>query len=162
MLKVSRQPFPKMSVFLLLPIKKEPMSNIQSKLTSTYFHSTNSINEGLGALVDYCHQANVSAGWWTNPGTKEPISRNTGELLMLCVSELSEAMEGDRKDLMDDKLPHRKMLEVELADAIIRICDLAGAHRLDLGGALVEKLAYNVTRLDHTHAARMAEGGKKY
>ena len=71
-------------------------------------------------------------------------------------------MEGDRKNLMDDKLPHRKMLEVELADAVIRIFDLAGREGLDLGGALVEKLQYNQIRPDHKKENREKEGGKKY
>lgn len=81
---------------------------------------------------------------------------------MLMVSEISEAMEGDRKNLMDDKLPHRTMVEVELADAIIRICDYAGDHNLDIGGALIEKLEYNRKREDHTHAARLQPNGKKF
>lgn len=46
--------------------------------------------------------------------------------LCLTHSELSEALEGHRKGLMDDKLTHQPMLEVELADAVIRIADLAG------------------------------------
>jgi len=33
---------------------------------------------------------------------------------------------------------------------------------LDLGGALIEKLEYNRSRADHTNAARLAEGGKKF
>lgn len=83
---------------------------------------------------------------------------------MLAVSELAEAMEGHRKDLADDKLPHRKMFEVELADALIRIFDMAGAPELglDLGGAFEEKMSYNSTRRDHTNEARLEAGGKKY
>lgn len=100
--------------------------------------------------------------WWRDPKTNERIDRNVGELLMLMVSELAEALEGHRKDLMDDKLPHRKMFEVELADCIIRICDTAGQMGLDLGGAVAEKLEFNSTRKDHTHEARLAPGGKKY
>lgn len=66
--------------------------------------------------------------------------------IALMHTELSEAVEGIRKDSQDDKLPHRKMEEVELADALIRILDAAGAYGMDLGGAVVEKLAYNRTR----------------
>ena len=100
--------------------------------------------------------------WWQDPKTGEPIKRNHGELLMLVTSELAEALEGDRKNLMDDKLPHRKMIEVELADAVIRIMDMAAGLNLDLAGAIVEKCEYNTTRKDHTHEARLAPGGKAY
>lgn len=82
--------------------------------------------------------------------------------LCLIHSEISEAMEGHRKGLMDDKLPHRKMIEVELADAMIRIGDLAGALGLDLGGAIAEKMAFNAKRPDHQPEARKAAGGKSY
>lgn len=90
------------------------------------------------------------------------LFRNVGELLALSHSELSEALEGHRKNLKDDKLPHRKMLEVELADAIIRIFDISAGLGLDLGGAFVEKMEYNRTRKDHSLEERMKEGGKKY
>ena len=51
---------------------------------------------------------------------------------------------------------------MELADAVIRIMDLAGAMGLDLAGAIVEKLAYNQTRADHKTENRNADGGKKF
>lgn len=108
------------------------------------------------------HAAQVAAGWWSNLETGEPIKRNVGELLCLVHSEISEAMEGHRKSLMDDKLPHRPMIEVELADAIIRIADLAGGLNLDLGGAITEKMAYNAKREDHKLEVRRAAGGKAY
>jgi NTP pyrophosphatase (non-canonical NTP hydrolase) len=114
----------------------------------------------LNDIVTYCHEANQK--WWQDPKTQEPISRNRAELLMLIVSEIAEAMEGERKDLMDDKLPHRKMAEVELADALIRIFDYAGGFGYDLGSALIEKMKYNATRRDHTHEARLEAGGKKF
>lgn len=99
--------------------------------------------------------------WWFDE-FDAPVSRNKGELLMLMVSEIAEAMEGVRKNLMDDKLPHRKMEEVELADCVIRILDYAGAHKLDISGAIVEKLRYNANREDHTLAHRNTEHGKKF
>lgn len=114
-------------------------------------------------LNDYsneCHAANDK--WWRDIKTGERLHRNKGELLMLIVSEVAEAMEGERKGLMDDKLPHRRMAEVELADTLIRIFDYAGAHGYDLQGAYDEKMAFNATREDHKHGARARAGGKKW
>jgi NTP pyrophosphatase (non-canonical NTP hydrolase) len=117
---------------------------------------------GIRAGVAWIHTKNVEAGWWSDLKTGERKERNVGELLCLVHSEISEAMEGHRKGLKDDKLPHRPMLEVELADAVIRIFDIAGGLKLDLAGALVEKVAYNSKREDHKIETRKAEGGKAY
>jgi NTP pyrophosphatase (non-canonical NTP hydrolase) len=78
------------------------------------------------------------------------------------VSEISEAMEGARKDLMDDKLPHRKMEEVELADLLIRLLDYSVGFNFNIGEAFEEKMAFNSKRIDHTYEAREATGGKKW
>lgn len=48
--------------------------------------------------------------------------------LQLINTEIAEATEGDRRDLNDEHLPHRKMAEVELADALIRLLDLGGRY----------------------------------
>lgn len=77
----------------------------------------------LNELAQYVHKCNEK--WWQDPVTKQRIERNKGELLMLVITELAEACEGERKNLMDDKLPHRKMAEVEMADAAIRLLDFA-------------------------------------
>lgn len=114
-------------------------------------------------IAELCSAIHVqNRRWWVDPATGETKERNVGEMLMLVVSELAEAMEGHRKGLPDDKLPHRPMLEVELADALIRICDMAGGLGLDLAGAVKEKLAYNASRDDHKPENRLKPGGKKY
>lgn len=114
----------------------------------------------INTLAFEVHKANER--WWHDPITGRRIERNKGEQLMLIVSEISEAMEGERRGLQDDKLPNRPMAEVELADALVRILDYAGGHGYDLGGAFVEKMIYNANRHDHTNEGRLAEGGKKW
>lgn len=108
-----------------------------------------------------CHAASRKAGWYTNLATGKALDRNVPEMLCLIHSEISEAMEGYRKNLQDDKLPARKMIEVELADALIRIGDLATFLGCDLGGAAVEKMEFNAVREDHKIEARKA-GGKAF
>ena len=66
--------------------------------------------------------------------------------LALITSEISEALEADRKDLMDDHLPQYYGFDVELADALIRILDLCGANNVDIGKVVRDKLAYNKSR----------------
>lgn len=113
----------------------------------------------MNAFAQEIHKQNLR--WWFD-SHGNPLVRNDGEMIALIHSELSEALEGVRKNKMDDHLPHRKSVEVEMADAIIRILDYCGGRGLDIGGALEEKLAYNTTRADHTYEARAKNGGKKF
>lgn len=112
-------------------------------------------------LTDACHLASKRAGWWEGINPRDPYV--TATKLMLAVSELAEAMEGARKGLKDDKLPDCEMLEVELADCVIRVFDLAGALGYsNFGGTLARKMLFNATRADHKPENRAAEGGKKF
>lgn len=145
----------------------EELGFAESPLQQLLFDGLNTqcMQEGVQWAQLLCHGLAVRSGWWTSRLTGKPLDYaqvNIGEKLMLIVSEVAEGMEGHRKDLMDDKLPHRKMIEVELADALIRILDLAGFMQLDLAGAVIEKLAFNQQRPDHKIETRNAPGGKAY
>ncbi len=85
--------------------------------------SNSLIIESAVQVMDLCHGAAVKAGWYTDLQTGERIRRNTGEILMLAVSEVCEAFEAWESRAMDDKLPNRCGVEVELADELIRHFD---------------------------------------
>jgi NTP pyrophosphatase (non-canonical NTP hydrolase) len=82
-----------------------------------------------------------SKGWHDEP-------RETGTLLALIHSEVSEALEADRKGETEN-------FTEELADVCIRIFDLCGSRNIDLESAIYDKMAKNRQRT-YRH------GGKKY
>lgn len=92
---------------------------------------TNITHTGLAADI---HGDNIKAGWWSNLKTGESTieTRNRPEILMLIVSELSEAAEGHLCGINDDKLTEYRMLDVELADAAIRTYDLLGVDAVGI------------------------------
>lgn len=115
---------------------------------------------GVDLLVKEAHGAALKAGWWD--GVDINARGIVPEKLCLIHSEISEALEGDRKGLMDEHLPEFTSFEVELADAMIRIGDLAGAKKARLSAAIYAKMAFNEQRADHKKENREAPGGKKY
>lgn len=95
---------------------------------------------------------NAKAHGWYDQGP-----RNQAEVIALIHSELSEALEALRKhpDGPDHHLPDYLNVEVELADAVIRIMDFSAAHGYDVARAILAKHEYNKQR-PYKH------GGKRF
>lgn len=95
-------------------------------------------NININHLAVKIYEQNRAVGWWDDP------NRCPMQTLQLVSTEIAEATEGERKNLNDDHLPARKMGEVELADALIRVLDVAGRYSLtynpDKAGAAVDPI----------------------
>ncbi len=122
--------------------------------------------KSLKDWTTYLNQRSRANGWWREyeePGQSETIKKIiVGAKFALIHSEISEALEAYRKDLPDQHLPHLSGVAVELADAFIRIADLAGELGIDLESIVAAKQEYNDIRPDHKLENRQLPGGKQF
>lgn len=109
----------------------------------------------LNALVADIHQNAVAHGWWEE-------ERTFGDILSLCHSELSEALEeyrngkpmvyyhdDDNNESTDLSTYDGSKLEgiaTELIDCVIRIFDYCGKNNIDVEWVLMKKHEFNKTR----------------
>ena len=110
-------------------------------------------------LVQQSHETAVDKGWYEEPKT-------FGELIALCHSELSEALEefrrgNDVKEIYYEELNsllagYKKPegIPIELADVVIRVADMCGYYGIDLEEAVRIKMEYNKTR-EHRHGGKV-------
>ena len=96
-------------------------------------------------INDLTHQIHENAqqhGWWDK-------QRSFGDIISLCHSELSEALEEYRNHMPmtytgDNGKPEG--IATEMADCIIRILDWAGHEDIDMEAVIRAKMEYNKTR----------------
>ena len=121
----------------------------------------------INELTTEAHHNAIMKGFYDFPETGGHL-RNIGEILMLIVSELGEAMEAHRcgkftEDNLDIFIKEsnnpnvtdcsgifefyvKDTFEDELADTVIRIADLCGYLGIDLEKHIAAKMEYNKTR----------------
>jgi NTP pyrophosphatase (non-canonical NTP hydrolase) len=95
------------------------------------------MEKSVSAWVQECHGLAREKGFWNQ-------DRNVGEMLMLIVSELGEAVEAHRKG--EFGLEKKDTFEDELADTAIRLFDLCGGLGIDLEKQIAWKMSFNQTR----------------
>lgn len=86
---------------------------------------------------DRCHYVAKIKGFWEK-------ERNVGEMLMLCVTELGEALEAHRTGRHG--IERKDTFEDEIADTIIRLLDLCGGLNIDIEKQITWKLNFNEQR----------------
>ncbi len=111
-----------------------------TELTRKYFNKLE--EKKMKNIQEMCIEAYEiakSKGWHDEP-------RELGTVIALIHSEVSEALEADRKGDYDNFVE-------EIADVCIRIFDLCGSMGIDLNKAIEEKMEINHGR-EYKHGKR--------
>jgi NTP pyrophosphatase (non-canonical NTP hydrolase) len=104
-------------------------------------------------LIKLSYENAKNKGFWDK-------KRNVGEMLMLIVTELGEALEAHRNNKFANyeeyiKYPEglnyyqyliKNTFEEEIADVFIRLADLCGGLNIDIEKFIELKMTYNKTR----------------
>ncbi len=102
------------------------------------------IRSGILRLQHWITEWAIGKGWLV-PGQPRELLHQ----LMLVVSELSEACEAHREGNPKCTRPNMgefSHVEEELADAVIRILQIAGEHNFRIADAIIAKMEFNETR----------------
>jgi NTP pyrophosphatase (non-canonical NTP hydrolase) len=138
------------------------MENVELTTKEAAIDGNNMLCSGLNQSANIIYQNNKEKGFWDK-------ERNVGEMLMLIVSELGEAMEAHRKGKFSESFDRfnwfndwdkkekssdrfnfsaymKDSFEDEIADTIIRLLDLSAGLGIDIEKHINFKIMYNKTR----------------
>lgn len=98
-------------------------------------------HDSINSLAEAIHANAINHGWWDD---KRPF----GEIIALCHSELSEALEAYRngEDMVWLNGNKPDGIAVEMCDCVIRIFDYLAEEGIDIESVLKQKHDYNKTR----------------
>jgi NTP pyrophosphatase (non-canonical NTP hydrolase) len=132
---------------------KEFIDNAHKQAINSGFYDCEKC-EGKGFIILRRNKSLIQKKCQLCNSTGKQQNKNIGEILMLIVSELGEALEAHRKNNTYDNIEYpeditKKLLncfEIEIADVFIRLSDMCGYLNIDIEKFINIKMDYNKTR----------------